>query len=116
MRVFALAALTAVSAGSAALQPAHFVPAAGWHTRVGKVHACPGAPASRCVQVFSVASTTRWRDCVGCLPHRTVAAMGKNDIAIQIYVARQSGRGLKPTFTWPPHIRRSQGVAGCGGL
>jgi hypothetical protein len=109
MRLLVLAAVSSLSA-------AHFVPAPAWHTRVGKVHACPGVPASRCVQVFSVASTTRWRDCVGCLPHRTVAAMGKNDIAIQIDVARQSGRGLKPTFTWPPHIRRSQVVAGFEGL
>ena len=47
---------------SALLSPARSAPAAGWDTRVGKVHACPGVPASRCVQVFSVASTTRWRD------------------------------------------------------
>jgi hypothetical protein len=43
---------------SALLSPARSAPAAGWDTRVGKVHACPGVPASRCIQVFSVASTT----------------------------------------------------------
>ena len=114
MRLFALAALTAVSAGSAALQPAHFVPAAGWQTRVGKVHACPGVPASRCVQVFSVASTTPWRDCVGCLPHRTVAAMRAGDIAIQVNVARERRPQAGPA--WPPHVTRRKVVAGFEGL
>jgi hypothetical protein len=112
MKTFLLAGLLSAPL----LTPAHFAPAAGWHTRVGKVHACPGVPASRCVQVFSVAATTRWRDCVECLPHRTVAAMSRNDVAIQIDVGRERARGLKSTFTWPPHIRRSQVVAGFEGL
>jgi hypothetical protein len=114
VRLFALAALTALSAGSAALQPAHFVPASGWHTRVGKVHACPGVPASRCVQVFSVASTTPWRDCVGCLPHKTVAAMRAGDIAIQVNVARERRPQEGPA--WPPRVTRSKVVAGFEGL
>lgn len=111
MRLLALAVLMALPA----LQPADFVPAAGWHTRTGKVHACPGVPASRCVQVFSVASTTPWRDCLACLPHQTAAAMSRDDIAIQIDVARESAK-LRPTFTWPPLITRPQVVAGFEGL
>jgi hypothetical protein len=96
------------------LAPAHFAPAAGWHTRVGKPHACPGVPASRCVQVFSVASTTPWRDCVECLPHRTVAAMSRDDVAIQVDVSKPTGQ--RSTFAWPPHIKRNQVVAGFEGL
>jgi hypothetical protein len=42
--------------------------------------------------------------------------MSRNDVAIQIDVARQTGRGLKPTFIWPPHITRRQVVAGFEGL
>jgi hypothetical protein len=96
------------------LTPAHFVPAAGWHTRVGKVHACPGVPASRCVQAFSVASTTRWRDCVGCLPHRTVAAMRPGDIAIQVNVGLE--RNPQPGPAWPPRVTRRKVAAGFEGL
>jgi hypothetical protein len=108
-------ALLLVGVSSAALlTPAHFAPAAGWHTRVGKVHACPGVPASRCVQVFSVASTTRWRDCVGCLPHKTVAAMSRDDIAIQVNVARERNPQSGPV--WPPRVTRSKVVAGFEGL
>jgi hypothetical protein len=110
MRTLALAGLVAATV----LTPTHFAPAPGWHTRVGKVHACPGVPASRCVQVFSVASTTSWRDCLACLPHRTIAAMGRDDIAIQIDLSRPAGQ--QPTFTWPPHIKRNQVVPGFEGL
>jgi hypothetical protein len=108
MRTLLLAALL--------LTPAHFAPAAGWHTRVGKVHACPGVPASRCVQVFSVAATTRWRDCLACLPRRTVAAMSRDDIAIQIDVAREHPQRAQSTFTWPARIKPGQVVAGFEGL
>jgi hypothetical protein len=94
--------------------PAHFAPAAGWHTRVGQAHACPGVPASRCVQVFSVASTTRWRDCLDCLPHRTVAAMRPADIAIQVNVARERKARAGPA--WPPRVTCSKVVAGFEGL
>jgi hypothetical protein len=109
MKTLLLAGLSALS-----LTPAHFVPSAGWHTRVGRVHACPGVPASRCVQVFSVASTTRWRDCVGCLPHKTVAAMRAGDIAIQVNVARERRSESGPA--WPPQVTRSKVVAGFEGL
>jgi hypothetical protein len=96
------------------LTPAHFSSAAGWHTRVGQVHACPGVPASRCVQVFTVASTTRWRDCVECLPHKTVAAMAPGDIGIQINVARERSQQAAPR--WPPHVTRQKVVAPFEGL
>lgn len=110
MKTLFLAALLSVLS----VTPAHFAPSAGWHTRVGKVHACPGVTASRCVQVFSVAATTRWRDCVGCLPHKTVAAMRPGDIAIQVNVAREPKP--QPGPAWPPRITRSKVVAGFEGL
>jgi hypothetical protein len=114
-RVCLGALLVATPPTAVALRPAHFVPAAGWHTRVGKPHACPGVSPSRCVQAFSVASTTHWRDCLECLPHRTVDAMTRDDVAIQIDVSRERTM-LKPTTAWPPRIRRHQVVAGFEGL
>ena len=109
-----LIAIGLAAAAGAALKPARFVPAAGWHVRTGAVHACPGVPRSRCAQVFSVASTTRWRDCVECLPHKTTAAMAPGDIGIQINVARE--RSPQGTFTWPPHVTRRKVVPGFEGL
>lgn len=58
-------------AGTTSLRPAHFAPAPGWQVKEGGAHACVGVSASRCLRVTSVASTTRFRDCLDCLPHRT---------------------------------------------
>ena len=82
--------------------------------RRSRVHACPGVPASRCSQVRSVASTTRWRDCVECLPHRTLAAMPRNGIAIQITIAVEHPVRAVHTFAWPPQVKGAQASAGFG--
>ena len=110
-----LGGATRSPAAITALVPARFVPAAGWQVRVGKAHACVGVPASRCSQVTTVASTTRFRDCLECLPHRTVAAMRGQDIAVKLTVAIEHPLRTKRTFAWPPRIVR-RAVAGLEGL
>lgn len=96
--------------------PVQFSPAVGWHLRKGGVHACPGVRAARCSQVISLASTTLWRDCVECLPHRTVAAMPGSGLAIQVTVAIEHPVRAVRTFTWPPQVSRAQVHAGFEGL
>jgi hypothetical protein len=91
-------------------------PANGWDVRRNRVHACPGVLASRCSQVTSLASTTRWRDCVECLPHKTFAAMPRSGIAIQITVAVEHPVRAVHTFSWPPQVKRAQVQAGFEGL
>jgi hypothetical protein len=98
------------------LAPLRFTPAPGWYLRHGTVHACPGTSAARCSQVTSSAATIRWRDCLECLPHRTVAAMPADGIAIQVTVAIERPARLKRTFAWPPQIRRREVNAGFEGL
>ena len=80
-----------------------FAAVGGWHVGAGQVHACPGVKASRCVQVTSWASTVPWRDCANCLPHRTIASLPKDGIAIQLLLARESYPSAKP-FVWPPRV------------
>lgn len=102
--VFAGVGFQRASAGTPLLKPVQFAPAVGWHLRTGTVHSCPGVVASRCSQVTSTASTTRYRDCLDCLPHRTVAAMRANDIAIQITVALEHPMRVERTCAWPPRV------------
>jgi hypothetical protein len=68
------------------------------------------------LQVTSLASTTRWRDCVECLPHKTLAAMPKSGIAIQVTVAVEHPARAVRTFAWPPQVKRAQVRAGLEGL
>jgi hypothetical protein len=91
-------------------------PANGWDVRRNRVHACPGVLASRCSQVTSLASTTRWRDCVECLPHKTLALMPRSGIAIQITVSVEHPPRAGHTFAWPPRVKRAQVQAGFEGL
>jgi hypothetical protein len=98
------AATLGASAPGFPLTPARFAPAPGWHLRTGTVHACPGVAASRCSQVVSVASTTRWRDCLECLPHRTLATIPAEGIAIQVTVAIERPVRMVRTFAWPPQV------------
>ena len=91
-------------------------PTNGWDVRRNRVHACPGVPASRCSQVTSLASTTRWRDCVECLPHKTLAAMPRSGIAVQITVAVEHPARAVHTFAWPPQVKLAQVQAGFEGL
>lgn len=109
-------AASATSGAESRLAPVQFAPATGWHLLTGTVHACPGVRAARCSQVTSQASTTRWRDCVECLPHRTLAAMPRNGIAIQITVAIEHPPRAAHTFAWPPHVSRTKIHLGFEGL
>ena len=91
--------------GAAVLAPATFAPAPGWHVGTGHTHACPGIPAARCSYVASWAATVRWRDCAECLPHRTVARLGADGIALQLQIAtdRDPPKWMKP-LSWPPRL------------
>jgi hypothetical protein len=91
---------------SAALAPATFAPAIGWHVGAGRVHACPGVKAASCQSVASWAATVRWRDCAGCLPHKTVAALPAGGVALQLLLSRERRRPkwLRPLH-WPPRIK-----------
>jgi hypothetical protein len=87
------------------LVPAALPPHPGWHSGHTAVHACPGVAASRCVQATTWAATIRWRDCADCLPHRTVAALPTNGIALQVTVAVEHPvPGWLPHRAWPPSI------------
>src|SRR5207248_2392234 len=101
---------------SAGFAPVHFEPAADWRVRTGSVHACPGVKATRCSQVSSVVSTIPSRDCLTCLPHKTVAAMAPGDILIQVQLAVEHPTYARRAFAWPPRIRRNQVPAGFEGL
>jgi hypothetical protein len=108
--------LVPASASTVRPRPPQFDHLTGWQVRVGTVQACPGVSASLCSQATSTASTLLWRDCIACLPHRTVAAMSASDIAIQITVAVERQLRLKPTFVWPPHVGRGDVRAAFEGL
>ena len=111
-----VAALVAAATATAALAPVQFAARPGWHVGVGHVAACPGVPARRCSEVGSWAATVRWRDCVICLPHRTVATLPRTGIAIQIILSRERPPAAKTTMRWPPQARRSDVTAGFEGL
>ena len=106
LAIVLLGGVSASPAAIAALEPARFAAAAGWQVRVGKPHACGGVSASRWSQVTTVASTTRFRDCLECLPHRTAAVMRAQDIAIKASVAIERPTSTKRTFAWPPRVIR----------
>src|SRR5262245_32958118 len=114
--ILVFAAPAAVADANSGLAPVRFASASGWRTATGTVHACPGTPLSRCAQVTSAAATTAWRDCVECLPHRTVAAMGRNGVAIQITVANEHPVRARRTFAWPARIRPAALYSGFEGL
>jgi hypothetical protein len=115
--VFAALGLQGASAGTPRLKPVQFATAVGWHLRTGTVHSCPGVFASRCSQVTSTASTTRYRDCLNnCFPHRTAAAMRAKDIAIQITVALEHPMRVGHTCAWPPRVTTRRVLAPFEGL
>jgi len=87
-----------------ALFAAIFAAVGGWHVGAGHVHACPGVPASRCVQVSSWASTVRWRDCGECLPQKTIDAMPPDGVAIEVVLSSEHPLTAKQTIDWPPRI------------
>jgi hypothetical protein len=93
-----------------------FAAAPGWHVGAGPVRACPGVPAARCSQVASWASTVPWLDCADCLPHRTVAALPPDGVAIQVHLARERPLVARRAIAWPPRIRASDVHAGLEGI
>jgi hypothetical protein len=99
-----------------ALIAAVFAAAGGWHVGAGQVRACQGVPASRCVQASSWAATVRWRDCGNCLPHKTIAALPRDGIALQVTVAIERPMVAKRRIEWPPSIRASDVIAGFEGI
>jgi len=56
--------------------------------------------------VNSWAATVQWRDCPDCLPHRTVARLRPDGIALQLQlsVERAPPTWMRP-LAWPPRIR-----------
>jgi hypothetical protein len=105
LALFAFALLSGLAvAGVRPLTPVRFERGAGWLVGAGRVHACPGVPRSRCVQVGSRASTVRWRDCAECaVPHHTLAHLRANGIAIFLLLARERHR-VAHRLDWPPRL------------
>lgn len=96
----------AAAAGSTALRPAKLSSGSGWHVGNGPIKACPGQVRSQCSQVTSYAATTSWRDCANCVPpHKTLAALPADGIAIQLQLARDSRSPPETTMPWPPKIK-----------
>jgi hypothetical protein len=91
---------------AAVLAPATFAPASGWHVGAGRVQACPGVSTPVCASAPSWAATVRWRDCGVCLPHRTVAHLSADGIALQIQIGfEQNPPNRMRPLRWPPRIR-----------
>jgi hypothetical protein len=99
-----------------AVSPPHFQAAPGWHVGSRPARACPGVPASRCVQASGWSSTVRYRDCRDCIPpHRTLAHLPPVGIIIQLSNARERP-ARAPLRSWPPRIRRADLHAGAEGV
>jgi hypothetical protein len=103
--------MLAVATTALTLAPARFRDRPGWHTGANVVHACVGGSPERCRQATSWASTVPWRDCIECLPHRTVARLPADGIAMQVTVAIEHPLRLEGVVAWPPRIRAG-GIAG----
>jgi hypothetical protein len=114
--VLAAAASLAFAASAATLPPVKFAAKPGWYVGVGKAHACPGVTASKCTRVTSWASTVRWRDCVDCLPRKTVGALKAGGVAIQVSLIRENPPVAKEALAWPPQIRAADLVSPFEGL
>ena len=59
----------------------------------------------RCRSVGSWAATVRWRDCAGCLPHRTVESLPPDGVAIQLSLADAKSPAWVKPMRWPPRLR-----------
>jgi hypothetical protein len=116
--VFVLGAVASMSlpASAATLPPVKFAAKPGWYVGVGKAHACPGVTASQCTRVTSWASTVRWRDCVDCLPRKTVGALPAKGVSIQVSLIRENPAVAKETLAWPPKVRVADLVSPFEGL
>src|SRR6266852_3987469 len=102
MRVVLATIVAATGVGG--LSPVRFPSRPGWHIGVGKVHACPGVPRTRCAQVWSFAATDPWRDCIGCQPHRLLAILPPDGIAIQVSLSVERPPVAKRVLAWPPRV------------
>jgi hypothetical protein len=95
--------MVAAVAAAVALAPIRLPARTGWHAGAGAVHACVGEPASRCRNARSWAGTIALRDCLGCLPHRTVAVLPPDGVLIQVTTVRERPRRLRGG-PWPPRV------------
>jgi hypothetical protein len=98
------------------LLPALFAPHAGWHTGHGRVHACPGVSARRCVQAASWAAAIPWRGCGGCLPHQMIDALPRDGIILQVEVAVERPLVARRALSWPPAVRARDVTGGFEGV
>lgn len=99
----------------ASVVPPLFPGGPGWHVGARAAHACVGMPAARCVQASGWASTVALRDCVECLPHKTLAVLPPSGIIIQLSNVREgSMHGARAS--WPPRIRAADVEAGMEGV
>lgn len=92
--------------------PAVLPGSGGWHAGTARVvsRSCP-----RCVQVDSWASTVRYRDTPNDFPHRTMAALGKDDVIIQLIRSREPSPPRWELTRRPLRIRRAGIHAGFEG-
>jgi hypothetical protein len=92
---------------AAALAPARFPPRPGWHAGAGSVHACIGVSPKRCRTASSWAATVPLRDCINCLPHRTLDTLPADGIVIQVSVSFERPRRSPTEPHWPIRIERA---------
>jgi hypothetical protein len=103
--------LLALVASATSLAPPRFAAAPGWHAGHNRVHACAGVPRRRCEQVTGWASTVRFRDCGDCVPpHRTLDALPRDGIVVQLMLSRETTRVRERPLAWPSTIRRGDVV------
>lgn len=57
----------------------------------------------------------RWRDCADCLPHRTLAALPPDGIAIEVLLASERPPVAKQALIWPPRVSAAE-VGGLEGV
>lgn len=116
MKLLLAVAVAVTSATQIALAPVQFAAAPGWHTGATKARACPGVSASRCTQAWSWASTVRWEDCRGCLPHETLSTLPRSGIIIAVSRVRERPVVAKRQIEWPVRIRAQEVTAGMEGV
>lgn len=103
-------------AAAVALVPAHFPPRPGWFAGAGTFHPCPGVSAQRCREARSWTATVPLRDCMECLPHRTLETLPPDGVVIQLSVGVEHPRRSAPEPHWPVRIERASITAGLEGV